>query len=85
MRCGRVYVDRRGACPEVNCSFILPKRPDSAERSNMIFSGTAATYGRGRAVVVATGMQTQMGRIAGTLTDAPTETTPLQKELKRVR
>ena len=31
------------------------------DRDNMIFSGTAATYGRGRAVVVATGMQTQMG------------------------
>jgi Ca2+-transporting ATPase len=51
---------------------------------NMIFSGTAATYGRGRAVVVATGMQTQMGRIAGMLKEAPTESTPLQKELARV-
>ena len=54
------------------------------DRINMIFSGTAATYGRGRAVVTATGMQTEMGRIAGMLEDAPTETTPLQKELDRV-
>jgi Ca2+-transporting ATPase len=54
------------------------------ERNNMIFSGTAATYGRGRAVVVVTGMHTQMGRIAGMLTEAPTEITPLQKELNRV-
>ena len=54
------------------------------DRHNMIFSGTAATYGRGQAVVVATGMQTQMGRIAGMLKEAPTETTPLQKELDRV-
>ena len=54
------------------------------DRHNMIFSGTAATYGRGRAVVTATGMQTQMGRIAGMLKEAPTETTPLQKELARV-
>ncbi|MGH8067633.1 MAG: cation-translocating P-type ATPase, partial [Candidatus Entotheonellia bacterium] len=54
------------------------------DRHNMIFSGTAATYGRGRAVVVATGMHTQMGRIAGMLKDAPTETTPLQQELARV-
>jgi P-type Ca2+ transporter type 2C len=54
------------------------------DRHNMLFSGTAATYGRGRAVVVATGMQTEMGRIAGMLTDAPLETTPLQKELARV-
>jgi P-type Ca2+ transporter type 2C len=54
------------------------------DRHSMIFSGTAATYGHGRAVVVATGMQTEMGRIAGMLKEAPAETTPLQKELARV-
>ena len=50
----------------------------------MIFSGTAVTYGRGRAVVIATGMQTEMGRIAGMLAPSPSETTPLQQELDRV-
>lgn len=54
------------------------------DRTNMLFSGTAATYGRGKAVVTATGMGTEMGRIAGMLKDAPAETTPLQKELARV-
>jgi Ca2+-transporting ATPase len=54
------------------------------DRDNMIFSGTVATYGRGRGVVTATGMETQMGRIAGMLKEAPTENTPLQKELDRV-
>ncbi|MGH9372421.1 MAG: cation-translocating P-type ATPase, partial [Vicinamibacterales bacterium] len=54
------------------------------DRHNMIFSGTSVTYGRGRAVVVATGMQTEMGRIAGMLSEAPKETTPLQHELDRV-
>jgi Ca2+-transporting ATPase len=54
------------------------------DRDNMIFSGTAAIYGRGRAVVVATGMDTEMGRIAGMLRATPEETTPLQKELDRV-
>jgi Ca2+-transporting ATPase len=54
------------------------------DRHNMLFSGTAATYGRGRAVVTATGMQTQMGLIAGMLKEAPAETTPLQRELARV-
>jgi Ca2+-transporting ATPase len=53
------------------------------DRHNMIFSGTAATYGRGKAVITATGMQAQMGLIAGLLKEAPTETTPLQKELAR--
>ena len=50
----------------------------------MIFSSTAATYGHGRAVVTATGMHTQMGRIADLLKEMPDETTPLQKELDRV-
>ena len=54
------------------------------DRTNMIFGGTAATYGHGRAVVVATGMRTEMGRIAGMLRDVPHDTTPLQKELDRV-
>jgi len=53
------------------------------DRSNMLFSGTAATYGRGLAVVTATGMRTEMGRIAGMLRDAPAEATPLQRELDR--
>jgi len=54
------------------------------DRDNMIFSGTVAVYGHGRAVVTATGMQTEMGRIAGMLKETPIETTPLQKELHRV-
>ena len=55
------------------------------DRHNMVFSGTALTYGHGRAVVTATGMHTEMGHIAGMLQAAPQETTPLQKELDRVR
>jgi Ca2+-transporting ATPase len=54
------------------------------DRNNMVFSGTAATYGRGCGVVTATGMRTEMGRIAGMLKLAPDETTPLQRELDRV-
>jgi len=54
------------------------------DRINMIFSGTTVSYGRGKAVVTASGMQTQMGRIAGMLKHAPQETTPLQKELAHV-
>jgi P-type Ca2+ transporter type 2C len=53
------------------------------DRHNMLFSGTAATYGRGRAIVTATGMRTEMGRIAGLLRDTREEATPLQRELDR--
>jgi P-type Ca2+ transporter type 2C len=53
------------------------------DRYNMIFSGTAATYGHGKAVIIATGMQSEMGRIAGLLGETPDESTPLQRELDR--
>ena len=53
------------------------------DRSNMLFNGTSATFGRGTAVVTATGMRTEMGRIAGMLSAAPAVTTPLQRELDR--
>lgn len=54
------------------------------DQINMIFSGTAVTYGRGKAIVTATGMHTEMGRIAGMLDATPEEITPLQKELNLV-
>jgi Ca2+-transporting ATPase len=62
----------------------VPGEAGLGDRTNMIFSGTTATYGRGNAVVTATGMQTEMGRIAGMLKETPAEITPLQKELDQV-
>lgn len=62
----------------------LTGEPTLGDQYNMVFSGTSATYGRGRAVVTATGMNTQIGHIAGMLKQAPAEVTPLQKELARV-
>jgi Ca2+-transporting ATPase len=53
------------------------------DRHDMVFSGTAVTYGHGTAVVTATGMRTEVGRIAGLLEEARDEDTPLQRELDR--
>jgi Ca2+-transporting ATPase len=53
------------------------------DRYDMVFSGTAASYGRGRAIVTATGMRTELGRIAGLLRETRDEATPLQQELDR--
>ena len=54
------------------------------DRSNMVFAGTIATYGRGRAVVVGTGMNTQFGRIAKMLQSVESGRTPLQQNLDKV-
>jgi P-type Ca2+ transporter type 2C len=54
------------------------------DRINMVFSGTAVTRGRGRAIVTATGMSTEIGRIAGLLERAEEEATPLQREIGMV-
>ncbi len=54
------------------------------DRRNMVHSGTAATYGRGRAVVVATAMNTEFGRIAQMLQTVESGRTPLQDNMDRV-
>ena len=54
------------------------------DRVNMVFSGTAVTRGRGRAVVTATGMATEMGTVARLLGRTEEERTPLQREVDRI-
>lgn len=51
------------------------------DRKNMVYMGSTVVYGRGRAVVTGTGMNTEMGKIAGALTAAQDEQTPLQRKL----
>ncbi len=54
------------------------------DQACMVFGGTVITMGRGRAVVTATGMATEFGRIARLLEDVPEEKTPLERRLARI-
>lgn len=59
----------------------LPGQTHLAERRNMLFKGTALHLGTGTAIVTATGMQTELGRIAALTQSAKAEQSPLEKRL----
>ena len=54
------------------------------DRKNMLYMGSSIAYGRAEAVVVATGMKTEMGKIAGAIANADDDETPLQKSLDQL-
>jgi len=63
---------------------IVDKDTAVADRKNMVYMGTAAVYGRGKAVITATGMATEFGRIATLLQSVKTQRTPLQVSLNQM-
>jgi Ca2+-transporting ATPase len=62
----------------------LDEETELAERTNMLYKGTAVTRGSGAAVVVATGMNTELGKISELVEKAKEESTPLEKRLDRL-
>ena len=64
--------------------LVLPETTPLSERRNLVFAGTTAVRGRGAAVVVAIGMNTEVGRVARLAREAEAPRTPLQKAMKEL-
>lgn len=63
---------------------LIPKETLFADRSNMLYAGTSLATGTARALIVATGMETELGGIAGMLEESEMTQTPLQNRLEKV-
>lgn len=63
---------------------VLPENTSAGDMKNMVFSGTCAVCGTAKFAVTATGMETQMGKIAGLMDDEPEMETPLQRRLAQL-
>ena len=69
---------------EKNATTRVKKDAPIGDRTNMVFSGCSITYGTATAVVTATGMNTEMGKIAGLLANEDEGQTPLQRKLSKL-
>ena len=69
---------------EKDATIIVDEKAPLGDRSNMVFSGCSITYGTATAVVTATGMNTEMGKIANLLDNEEEGQTPLQKKLAQL-
>jgi P-type Ca2+ transporter type 2C len=62
----------------------IPENAQLNDRRNMVYTGTIIAYGRAKAIVATTGMQTEFGKIAQMVQSAPTEATPLERRMASV-
>lgn len=69
---------------EKDAAADVPENAPLGDRLNMVFSGCSITYGHGTALVTSTGMNTEMGRIAGLLNNEQETQTPLQQKLAKL-
>jgi len=67
--------------PVEKSTIIFPPETPQPDRKNMVYTGTSVTYGRGKAIITATGMSTAFGKLAGLLGEIERERTPLQEKL----
>lgn len=81
LKCEESALTGESVPSEKDANAQIDKKAPLGDRSNMVFSGCSVTYGTALAVVTATGMDTEMGRIANLLSGESEVQTPLQKKL----
>ncbi|NMB12254.1 MAG: calcium-translocating P-type ATPase, SERCA-type [Firmicutes bacterium] len=84
LRCEEAALTGESVPVEKTVGALEDKDAGIGDWANMVFCGTTTVYGRGKALVVETGMQTQIGRIASMIQAAPQEPTPLQLKLEEL-
>ena len=72
------------SAPVQKSTMALSEQTLLNDRENMVFTGTVVVYGRGKAIITNTGMDTEFGKIAEMIQTAPQEQTPLEKRLAGV-
>jgi len=70
--------------PVEKFSCVLDSNTALAERKNLLYMITTVTHGRAKAIVVSTGMRTELGKVAGTLQTITTEKSPFELRMKRI-
>ena len=84
LKCEESALTGESVPSEKDAVAVIPENAPLGDRSNMVFSGCSVTYGTAAAVVTATGMNTEMGRIANLLDSENDSQTPLQKKLAQL-
>lgn len=69
---------------EKSTNIIEKEKVGIGDRTNMLFSSSLITYGRGKGIVVETGMKTEVGKIAGMINEVEDTETPLQQKLNKL-
>ncbi len=84
LKCEESMLTGESLPSEKDATFEAPEGAPIGDYKNLVFSGCSVVYGRARALVTHTGMNTEMGKIANLLNNAETQLTPLQMKLAKL-
>lgn len=84
LKCEEAALTGESVPAEKDAKAIVKDNAPLGDRVDMVYSGCSVTYGTGRAIVCATGMDTEMGKIAGLLNNEENSQTPLQQKLAQL-